>query len=153
MNRIIITRFLPFALILLIICIVYVNSVVNVSAQKGAQCQLSGTNKCQIDLNGVRFSGRFLQNAEVEEELSIELVYPSQYDLQQSYVQGVNMYMGQTALLNSNVSTVDNKTISENLLFLGACSERDMRWQLVLLFVNPATEDEKRVFFNFETHY
>lgn len=153
MNRIIITRFLPFALILLIICIVYVNSVVNVSAQKGAQCQLSGTNKCQIDLNGVRFSGRFLQNAEVEEELSIELVYPSQYDLQQSYVQGVNMYMGQTALLNSSVSTEDNKTISENLLFLGACSERDMRWQLVLLFVNPATEDEKRVFFNFETHY
>lgn len=153
MNRIIITRFWPFALILLIICIVYVNSIFNVSAQKGAQCQLIGTDKCQVELNGVQFSGRFLQNAEVEEELSIELVYPSQYDLQQSYVQGVNMYMGQTALMNTRVATIDNKTISENLLFLGACSERDMRWQLVLLFVNSATGDEKRVFFNFETHY
>ncbi|WP_346766552.1 hypothetical protein [Paraglaciecola sp. 20A4] len=153
MNRSIITRFWPFALILLLICFTYVYSVKNVQQQKGTQCQLFKTQTCVVSLQGLDFSGRLLQKAQIEEEIHIELVYPSQYTLQQSYIQGINMYMGQTALINTASSTKDGMTTSKNLFFLGACSERDMRWQLVLLFVNPATQDEKRLFFNFETHF
>ncbi|MEI8648695.1 hypothetical protein P4S73_13660 [Paraglaciecola sp. Hal342] len=71
----------------------------------------------------------------MEEELQIELIYPSQYDLQQSYIQGINMYMGQTALLNTSIESDAERIVSKNTFSLGACSERNMRWQLVLLFV------------------
>ncbi|WP_233268943.1 hypothetical protein [Paraglaciecola sp. L1A13] len=153
MNRLIIARFWPFALILLLICFTYLYSVKNVQQQKGTQCQLFETQTCVVSIQGLDFSGRLLRTAEVEEEINIELAYPSQYTLQQSYIQGINMYMGQTALINTASSTEDGMTTAKYLFFLGACSERDMRWQLVLLFVNPATLDEKRLFFNFDTHY
>ena len=61
--------------------------------------------------------------------------------------------MGQTALLNTSIESDAERIVSKNTFFLGACSERNMRWQLVLLFVNAARGDEKRVFFNFETQY
>ncbi|WP_339770402.1 hypothetical protein [uncultured Paraglaciecola sp.] len=153
MNRLIIARFWPFALILLLICFTYLYSVKNVEQQKGTQCQLFETQTCVVSIQGLDFSGRLLRTAEVEEEINIELAYPSQYTLQQSYIQGINMYMGQTALINTASSAEDGVTTAQYLFFLGACSERDMRWQIVLLFVNPATLDEKRLFFNFDTHY
>jgi hypothetical protein len=152
-NRLLIRRFWPFGLILLLLCFVYLNSINNVNTQQGAQCQLIETQSCIAVLDGREFKGTFSQAPEVEEERHIELVYPSQYDLQDSYIQGINMFMGRTALVNTSMRTDAGTTISENTYFLGACSERDMRWQLVLLFVNHASGDEKRVFFNFETHY
>ncbi|GGZ62180.1 hypothetical protein GCM10011274_20170 [Paraglaciecola chathamensis] len=152
-NRTLIRRFWPFGLILLLLSFVYLNSIDNVNTQHGAQCELIETQTCVATLDGREFAGRLLQNPQVEEELQIELIYPSQYDLQQSYIQGINMYMGQTALLNTSMETDAERIVSKNTFFLGACSERNMRWQLVLLFVNAASGDEKRVFFNFETQY
>lgn len=153
MNRLLITRLWPVVAVAILIAFAYVYSSPEVKIQQGAQCQLVGTQTCVAVLQDRQFSARLLQEAEVEEELYIELAYPSQYELQQSYIQGINMYMGQTVLIKTTSRDDGEINLAQYMFFLGACSERNMRWQLVLLFVNPATLDEKRLFFNFQTHF
>lgn len=92
----------------------------------------------------------FLQNIELEEELKLEFTLPTSLKLVGTWVQGINMYMGKTALIIDSSQNRGLQEVYQASLFLGACSEPNMKWQLVLQGQNSSGEKQS-FFFNFST--
>lgn len=151
LNRLFIVRFLPLPVIAILLLFVYFFNRVTHDVNSGVQCQLVATDQCVLVIEQQEFAAQMLRPAEVEEELSIKLLFPAQYRLQQSWIQGVNMYMGRTALITQNSHNDGEVSSSELLFFLGACSENKMLWQLVLIYLNPVSGEEHKLFYNFST--
>lgn len=115
------------------------------------QCQIEGSEACSIQQHAQRFIAEFSRPPEVEEEIGVNLTYPDAYELEEAWVQGVNMYMGRSAVLLDSSLKQDGQIISKGMLFLGACSEKNMKWQLVTIFVESRSGRELKLFYNFET--
>lgn len=114
------------------------------------QCNIELTQECVVFDNYQQISVRFLQQARVEEELLLTITVPENTHIQKMWVQGINMYMGKSAVLSDSVYVEDGKKVYNARLFLGACSEPKMRWQLII----QTSEDKQTVrswFFNFST--
>lgn len=151
LNRLLIVRFLPLSVIAVLLLFGYFYNRVKHDVNSGVQCQLVATEQCVLVIEQQEFAVQMLRPAEVEEELGIKLVFPAHYRLEKSWIQGVNMYMGRTALLPKNIVSDGDKSFSELTFFLGACSESKMQWQLVLVYLNPISGTQHRLFYNFST--
>lgn len=151
MNRLLLVRFLPLAVIAVLLLFGYFFTRLEQDLNSGVQCQLLGLKECVLVIDQQEFVVQMLQPFHVEEELPVKLTFPSQYRLTGSWIQGVNMYMGKTALLPKNSVSDGAKVVSELTFFLGACSEDKMKWQLVLIYLNPVSGEEQKLFYNFST--
>jgi hypothetical protein len=114
------------------------------------QCNIDLTQECVVFDNEQQISVRFLQEVELEEELLLTIRVPNNTQVKKMWVQGINMYMGKSAVLTPSVDAEEGKKVYNARLFLGSCSEPLMRWQLVI-----QTTDENGIeqswFFNFST--
>jgi hypothetical protein len=151
LNRFPIVRFLPILVIAVLLLFAYFINRPDPAINSGVQCQLIVTDECILVVEQQTFVAQMLQPVEVEEELQVKLVFPAVYRLQKSWIQGINMYMGQTALIPKNSDSDAEVTTSELTFFLGSCSESKMQWQLVLIYLNPVTGAEHKLFYNFST--
>jgi hypothetical protein len=114
------------------------------------QCAVETGSACTLIINHRLVSVEFLQTIEVEEELALSITTSDNIQIKEMWVQGVNMYMGKSAVLSYSVYAQDAKMVYKSRLFLGSCSEPAMKWQLVI-----QTVDDKQVkqswFYNFST--
>lgn len=116
------------------------------------QCDIDGMHNCSVMFKQQPLSVQFLTPIELEEELIAKITVPTTLSLENIWAQGVNMYMGKAAVIVTlNKETIDSR-VYKSKLFLGACSEPNMRWQLVV----QAKDVRGKIhsyFFNFQTHY
>jgi hypothetical protein len=114
------------------------------------QCNLDLTQECVVFDANQQITVRFLQEIEVEEELLLTITVPKNTKIQKMWVQGINMYMGKSAVLADSIYAEDDKKVYKARFFLGSCSEPAMKWQLII-----QTEDDLQSkqswFFNFST--
>lgn len=114
------------------------------------QCAIKKTDVCHLLSDDRQVSVQFEQPIEIEEELLLTIALPADVKIQSMWVQGVNMYMGKTAVLVDSSYQQKNNIVHQARLFLGACSEPKMKWQLVI-----KTIDDKKLeqswFYNFTT--
>ena len=129
---------------------IYINYIDSPLKKSKKQCNIDLTQECIVNDQGQQISVQFLQNIEVEEEISLTVTVPNNTRIKQMWVQGINMYMGKNAVVVDSVYAKDMKKVYNAHLFLGACSEPKMRWQLI---VQTTDNDEivKSWFFNFST--
>lgn len=114
------------------------------------QCNIDLTQECVVFDNEQKLSVKFLQEVEVEEELLLTISVPNNTNIQEMWVQGINMYMGKSAVLTDSIYAQDGKKVYNARLFLGSCSEPVMRWQLIIK-TEDASQIEQTWFFNFST--
>jgi hypothetical protein len=129
----------------------FLNHTDSPSIKSSKQCKIDLKQECIAFESNQQISVKFLQDIEVEEELFLTITVPRNTKIMQMWVQGINMYMGKTAVLTDSTRLEEEKKIYKARLFLGACTEPSMRWQLVV-----QTEDNAQVeqswFFNFQTN-
>ncbi len=119
----------PFAALILLLLIVSLVELNQAPTQYGT-CEGSCT--MQLDGQSVTLSfGRY--PVQTEEMINVSLNYPVHWQLAEAWVQGVNMYMGKTPLVLAKGPLVAGETHGQ--IFLGACSEPRMQWQLVARFL------------------
>ncbi|MEP2652259.1 MAG: hypothetical protein ABJH06_09695 [Paraglaciecola sp.] len=114
------------------------------------QCNLTKQQKCELVNNAEFITVEFLQDIELEEELNLHILTSPTLKIKKMWVQGVNMYMGKTAVLIDNVKETSFQKSYQGVLFLGACSEPNMKWQLIIL-TESQDKGEQSWFFNFDT--
>lgn len=114
------------------------------------QCVIGESNFCSIKNDKQDLSIRFLQNIELEEEISLEITINKELTFDKAWVQGVNMYMGKTPIIIESQETQGMYKIHTGVLFLGACSEPKMRWQLIVQTKDSRNQVNSH-FFNFKT--
>ena len=114
------------------------------------QCNIDQTQECIVFDNGQQITVQFLQVIEVEEEILLTITVPNNTKIERMWVQGINMYMGKNAVLSDSVYAMEEKKVYNARLFLGACSESAMRWQLIIQTTDN-NELEQSWFFNFST--
>ncbi|MEO9945385.1 MAG: hypothetical protein ABJH28_12100 [Paraglaciecola sp.] len=138
------------AIILVVIGFLFSQSN-NFGLKTNTQCNLDNKTQCELNTQSEVVSVKFLQTIQLEEELKLTITLSDSLKIKQIWVQGINMYMGKTAVILENVTHISSSFTYDGLLFLGACSEPDMKWQLII-----QTENTEKVtqswFFNFETH-
>lgn len=114
------------------------------------QCNIDLTQECIVFDQDQQISVTFLQEIEVEEEISLTITTKTDTKIKQMWVQGVNMYMGKNAVIVESVYAKEMKKVYYAHLFLGSCSEPEMRWQLIVRTTDN-NELEQTWFFNFST--
>jgi hypothetical protein len=114
------------------------------------QCNIDLTQECVVFDNDQRVSVQFLQKIELEEELSLIITVPKNTKIKQMWVQGINMYMGKSAVMVESVYAKEQQKDYNARLFLGSCSEPAMRWQLIIQTTDES-QTEQSWFFNFAT--
>jgi hypothetical protein len=114
------------------------------------QCNIDLTQECIVFDQGQQISVQFLQEIEVEEEISFTITTTTDTKIKNMWVQGVNMYMGKNAVIVESVYAKEMKKVYKAHLFLGSCSEPEMRWQLIVRTTDN-NEFEQSWFFNFST--
>ena len=129
---------------------IYINYIDSPLKKSKKQCNIDLTQECIVNDQGQQISVQFLQNIEVEEEISLTVTVPNNTRIKQMWVQGINMYMGKNAVVVDSVYAKDMKKVYNAHLFLGSCSEPAMRWQLIIQTTDN-NELEQSWFFNFST--
>jgi hypothetical protein len=114
------------------------------------QCNIDLTQECVVFDKNKQVSVQFLQEIELEEELSLIITVPNNTKIKQMWVQGINMYMGKNAVLVDSVYAKEQQKVYNARLFLGSCSEPAMRWQLIIQTTDES-QSEQSWFFNFAT--
>ena len=128
----------------------YLNYTDSQPIKSTKQCNIDLTQECVVFHDDQQISVRFLQEIEVEEELSLTINVPNNTKIKKMWVQGINMYMGKNAVLTDSNYVNDGEKVYNARLFLGSCSEPAMRWQLVIQ-TEDDTQLEQSWFFNFST--
>lgn len=137
------------AIILVAIGFLFSQSILQ-EVKSNMQCNLNNQKQCELINNTDNLTVEFLQNIELEEELKLHITSSPTLKIKKIWVQGVNMYMGKTAVFIDSTSETSNEVSYDATLFLGACSEPNMKWQLIIQTENPA-HLEQSWFFNFDT--
>ncbi|GAA6185909.1 hypothetical protein NBRC116595_31590 [Aliiglaciecola sp. NS0011-25] len=110
---------------------------------------------CRIELDDsimqVSFSDFPIQ---IEEMLNLSIIYDTHYVVRRGWLEGTNMYMGKTPLFlkTSRIDKLNNQVNLDAELFIGACSESNMRWKLTIELEDIQTTDLKTVSVFFQTH-
>lgn len=114
------------------------------------QCNIELTQECIVFDKGQQISVQFSQKIEVEEEILLTITVPENTKIKNMWVQGINMYMGKSAIIIDNIYAQDIKKVYNARLFLGSCSEPAMKWQMI---VQTSTDFglKQSWFFNFFT--
>ena len=120
------------------------------------QCKLEQRLICHFEFSNDQTQQvivKFADKVQVEEQNLLHLTLPTDYILDKAWVQGVNMYMGQVAVFSDSAAsqTSDNSRQQALQFFLGACSEPDMRWQMVLVIKKVSSQKLETFFVNFST--
>ncbi|MCF2947068.1 hypothetical protein L0668_03050 [Paraglaciecola aquimarina] len=119
------------------------------------QCVVDENSYCSITLGQELVYVRFLQEIELEEELQVQISLPKSHFLRSAWVQGVNMYMGKTPVIINQKLTIEGgegENSYQGVLFLGACSEPNMRWQLIVQ-TKDLNQTTQVFLVNFKTYY
>ncbi|MEP4889790.1 MAG: hypothetical protein ABJV04_07180 [Aliiglaciecola sp.] len=89
----------------------------------------------------------------IEEMLNIEITYDTQYVVRKGWLEGTNMYMGKTPLFleSSRIDKQNNHVLLDAQLFIGACSEPNMRWKLTIELEDIQTGKIHTIFVFFQT--
>ncbi len=77
---------------------------------------------------------------QIEEMSAFTVTHDKQLQFQDGWVEGTNMFMGRSQVLEQQVSSTTQMRENQLALFLGACSEPSMRWRLVLNFKDLKTD-------------
>lgn len=145
-----------FAKILLILLVItagvglFLNYTDSSPIKPTKQCNIDLTQECIVFNRGQQISVKFQQEIALEEELLLTITVSNGSKIKRMWVQGINMYMGKSAVLTDSVYIQDGKKFYNARLFLGACSEPKMRWQLIIQTIDD-TQAEQSWFFNFST--
>lgn len=150
MNPTFFTRILLPLLVFAAAIGIFLNYTDSLSIKSTKQCNIDLTQECVVFSNNQQISVQFLQEIELEEELALKITIPNSTKIKQMWVQGVNMYMGKSAVLTDSIYVEETKKVYNGHLFLGACSEPLMRWQLIIQ-TEDNTQVEQSWFFNFST--
>ncbi|MGS2720109.1 hypothetical protein [Paraglaciecola aestuariivivens] len=150
MNRSLFNPFLLFLLIILVLIGLVLSSNQISPQQTNRQCTLISQQKCQLIVDEQKLSAQFLQPVALEEELNLKISLPTNTEIQAMWVQGINMYMGKHQLFTQSSYIENDQMVHLVQLFLGACSEPNMKWQLVIQ-TKQGTKPLESWFFNFET--
>ena len=150
MNPTLFTRILLPLLVFTVAIGIFLNYTESPSIKSIKQCNIDLTQECIVFDNGQQISVQFLQVIEVEEEILLTITVPNNTKIKQMWVQGINMYMGKNAVLADSTYAKEAKKVYNARLFLGACSEPAMRWQLIIQTTDN-NELEQSWFFNFST--
>lgn len=150
MNSTFFTRTLLTLLVFTALIGIFLNYTDSRSIKPTKQCNIDLTQECNVFMDNQEVEVRFLQEIEVEEELLLTIAIPNNTKIAKMWVQGINMYMGKNAVLTDSVYLKDDKKVHNARLFLGACSEPAMRWQLIVQTINEE-QVKQSWFFNFST--
>lgn len=130
---------------------VYLYNSFSSPSYKGKQCYFEGT-QCTLENQDQIIKVAFLnQQIEIEEELQLNIQYPAHFALNQAWVEGTNMFMGKMNVELSEPKLDGDNVMSNGVLFLGSCSEPNMRWRLVLEFKVSGKTLTEKYYFNFQT--
>lgn len=129
---------------------IYLNYTDSPPIKSTKQCNIDLTQECFVFDNNQQVSVQFSQEIEVEEELFLTITVPSHVKISQMWVQGINMYMGKNAVLTDSIYAEEGKMVYNARLFLGSCSEPEMRWQLIIQTTDDK-QSQQSWFFNFST--
>ncbi len=115
------------------------------------QCYLESEN-CIFEFDDKEFTVKFDRfPIQIEEMLLVTLMTPSDYRYESGWVEGTNMFMGKTTLfLQQSRNELEVRT-TELELFLGACSEINMRWRMVINLNHTVTGENQRLSIFFQT--
>lgn len=150
MNPTFFTKILLPLLVFSAVVGIFLNYTDSPSVKSTKQCNLDLTQECVVYDNEQLISVRFLQEIEVEEELLLSITVPNNTKIKQMWVQGINMYMGKSAVFIDSVYVQEGRKVHKARLFLGSCSEPAMRWQLIIQTTDD-NQAEQSWFFNFST--
>jgi hypothetical protein len=114
------------------------------------QCSIDLTQECVVFDNNKQVSVQFLQEIELEEELTLIITVPNNTKIKQMWVQGINMYMGKNAVMVDSIYAKEQQKVYNARLFLGSCSEPAMRWQLIIQTTDESMLEQSWLF-NFTT--
>jgi hypothetical protein len=129
---------------------IFLSYTTSISTQPKKQCDIEKTLPCVVFNNGQQISVQFLQQIEVEEEITLSIELPKNTKIEKMWVQGLNMYMGKSAVITDNIYVQDTRKVYNARLFLGSCSEPAMRWQMIVETSNDSGLQQSW-FFNFST--
>ena len=88
-------------------------------------------NTCLFSFQNKDFSIEFVSSVVVEEEIFIKFDLPQTLKLENAWVEGVNMFMGRTPVMNAQTDEV-----GRYVTFLGSCNLEQMQWRLVFQLSN-----------------
>lgn len=115
------------------------------------QCYLTSHN-CEFAIKDLDFNVEFDRfPVEIEEMVSIDFNYSSEYIYDSGWVEGTNMFMGKMNLFTSSINEQNPNSNVKLELFLGACSEPQMRWKMVLNLTHLESGKPQRIIVFFQT--
>ena len=122
------------------------------NSRESQQCNFDEETQCNLSTSSQKISVSRAASIELEEENRLTIRMPPELSIRDAWIQGINMYMGKTAIVLDQPTLVDGLHEYQGVFFLGACSEPKMRWQLVVTLQN---EEGRKTpfFFNFSTEY
>lgn len=146
-----IKRIFPIIVLFLILAVVYSTNQNKSAILYENQCYLTSTT-CHLMLSDtevvIEFSDFPLQ---VEEMSSVVITHASHFSLVQGWLEGTNMFMGRTTLFVTDTQSLEKTTENRGELFLGACSEPNMRWKLLLDLKDSRTGQTDTISIFFQT--
>ncbi|MFC4699436.1 hypothetical protein ACFO4O_04600 [Glaciecola siphonariae] len=108
-------------------------SYVNESLIKNNDCDITAS-ECVFSAFNRPVSVKFEQAPVAEEELFIRFELSDDIVVQNSWIEGVNMYMGKTPVLFESAQD-NNRAVT----FLGSCNLSEMHWVMFIELKNNAT--------------
>ena len=146
---------IPIIVVILILTIIYLIDLTESQHESALlnanQCYLS-TVTCEFEFEGHNFKVNYDRfPLQIEEMLPIVFIHSSEYLYNSSWVEGTNMFMGKMNTFTRSIITDKQQGIVELDLFLGACSEPQMRWKMVLNLTHIASGKPKRLIVFFQT--
>ena len=147
---------LPIIVVILILTVVYFINLTTSQDKndslKANQCYLVSY-ACELKVDNNSFNVEFDRfPLEVEEMTKITFSHSSDYLFDSGWVEGTNMFMGKMKLFTSSITKQDSNAQIKLELFLGACSEPQMRWKLVLNLTHLESGKSQRIIVFFQTN-
>jgi hypothetical protein len=133
------TLTIVFFLALVIAVLAGVNiSSINNSLTNTDECRLMN-NSCHFSVESGELIMEFDQSPMIEEEMLLNIIFPSGFTLANAWIEGVNMYMGKTPVILE--SKGDGQV--QGITFLGSCTQPKMEWVMKLNVKNEKTEQTR----------
>lgn len=146
---------IPIIVVILLLTVAYlVNLTIDqkdYESLKANQCYLDSS-YCEFEIQDLTFKVEFDRfPLEIEEMTLINFSHPSEYTYDSGWVEGTNMFMGKMKLFTSAITQLQQNSQIDLELFLGACSEPQMRWKMVLNLTHIESGNPQRVIVFFQT--
>lgn len=144
-------RSLPIIVVILILSVVYWANRTDSDRLISTQCYLTET-QCLFSLYGenIKLDASTFP-VEIEEWQRFTLQYPETITVTDMWIEGTNMFMGKTSVVLEQKKVESGVTSQQASFFLGACSEPDMRWRLLIRLQNNLTGGSETLSVMFQT--